>query len=64
MVSRQDRVRWRCQAGDIGVTLSALQGWAHLQRLHLCEYLPHPRVSSALTISGSTSTPTVNCSIR
>lgn len=38
----QDRVRWRCQAGDVGVTLSASQEWAHVQRRHLGEYLPPP----------------------
>lgn len=38
--SHQNRVRWRCQAGDVGVTLSAPQEWAHVQRLHLYEYLP------------------------
>ncbi|MGH3964004.1 MAG: hypothetical protein ACRDRY_12220 [Pseudonocardiaceae bacterium] len=38
--SHQDRVRWRCQAGDVGITLSAPQEWADVQRLHLCEYLP------------------------
>lgn len=40
--SHQDRVRWRCQAGDVDVTVSAPQEWAQMQRLHLGEYLPSP----------------------
>lgn len=40
--SSPDRVRWRCQAGDVGITLSGPQEWAHAQRLHLSEYLTPP----------------------
>lgn len=35
-------MRWRCQAGDVGVTLSAPREWAHVQSRHLGEYLPRP----------------------